>query len=275
MLRIYNTLTRKKEEFRPIEPGKVGMYVCGVTIYDYCHIGHGRTFVCFDVIVRYLRYLGYKVTYVRNVTDVDDKIIKRAAENHEPISSLTARMEKEMHSDFDALGMLRPFSIDSFPEYGRLSGQKLDDLRAGARVGVEESKHNPYDFVLWKMSKPGEPEWDSPWGKGRPGWHIECSAMNHRYLGDRFDIHGGGSDLIFPHHENEIAQSCCAFHTTYVNTWIHSGMVMINKEKMSKSLGNFFTIRDVLKEHGEPRAGEVRSRAPLYGPARPGASRIG
>ncbi len=284
MLRIYNTLTRKKEEFKPIEPGKVGMYVCGVTIYDYCHIGHGRTFVCFDVIVRYLRYLGYKVTYVRNVTDVDDKIIKRAAENHEPISSLTARMEKEMHSDFDALGMLRPdiephatenidgiidivkrlidngnayvagngdvmFSIDSFPEYGRLSGQKLDDLRAGARVGVEESKHNPYDFVLWKMSKPGEPEWDSPWGKGRPGWHIECSAMNHRYLGDRFDIHGGGSDLIFPHHENEIAQSCCAFHTTYVNTWIHSGMVMINKEKMSKSLGNFFTIRDVLKEH--------------------------
>ena len=284
MLRIYNTLTRKKEEFRPIEPGKVGMYVCGVTIYDYCHIGHGRTFVCFDVIVRYLRYLGYKVTYVRNVTDVDDKIIKRAAENHEPISSLTARMEKEMHSDFDALGMLRPdiephatenidgiidivqrlldsghayvagngdvmFSIDSFPEYGRLSGQKLDDLRAGARVGVEESKHNPYDFVLWKMSKPGEPEWDSPWGKGRPGWHIECSAMNHRYLGDKFDIHGGGSDLIFPHHENEIAQSCSAFHTTYVNTWIHSGMVMINKEKMSKSLGNFFTIRDVLKEH--------------------------
>ena len=251
MLRIYNTLTRKKEEFKPIEPGKVGMYVCGVTIYDYCHIGHGRTFVCFDVIVRYLRYLGYKVTYVRNVTDVDDKIIKRAAENHEPISSLTSRMEKEMHSDFDALGMLRPdiephatenidgiigivkrlidngnayvagngdvmFSIDSFPEYGRLSGQKLDDLRAGARVGVEESKHNPYDFVLWKMSKPGEPEWDSPWGKGRPG---------------------------------EIAQSCCAFHTTYVNTWIHSGMVMINKEKMSKSLGNFFTIRDVLKEH--------------------------
>lgn len=284
MLEIYNSLTHKKEVFSPLVAGKVGMYVCGVTIYDLCHIGHGRTFVCFDVVVRYLRYLGYDVTYVRNITDVDDKIIKRANENKESCESLTKRLTQDMYTDFDALGMLRPdiepkatehiadiislvqelidngnayqaengdvmFSIDSFPEYGALSGQKLDDLKAGIRVSVEESKRNPYDFVLWKMSKPNEPMWDSPWGKGRPGWHIECSAMNSHYLGNVFDIHGGGSDLIFPHHENEIAQSRCAFHTDYVKYWMHSGMVMINKEKMSKSLGNFFTVRDLLAKY--------------------------
>jgi cysteinyl-tRNA synthetase len=282
MLKIYNTLTRQKEEFKPIQPGKVGMYVCGVTIYDLCHIGHGRTFVAFDVVVRYLRYLGYDVTFVRNITDVDDKIIKRAAENAESCDTLTERLIAEMHADFDALKLQRPdiepratqhigeiitlvnslleqkyayvsdsgdvlFSIDSFPEYGRLSGQDIEQLQAGARVNVEESKRNPIDFVLWKMSKPGEPMWDSPWGAGRPGWHIECSAMNSKHLGHHFDIHGGGSDLQFPHHENEIAQSCCAHHTPYVNTWMHSGMVMVDEEKMSKSLGNFFTIRDVLK----------------------------
>ncbi len=284
MLEIYNSLTHKKEVFSPLVAGKVGMYVCGVTIYDLCHIGHGRTFVCFDVVVRYLRYLGYDVTYVRNITDVDDKIIKRANENKESCESLTKRLTQDMYTDFDALGLLRPdiepkatehiadiislvqelidngnayqaengdvmFSIDSFPEYGALSGQKLDDLKAGIRVSVEESKRNPYDFVLWKMSKPNEPMWDSPWGKGRPGWHIECSAMNSHYLGNVFDIHGGGSDLIFPHHENEIAQSRCAFHTDYVKYWMHSGMVMINKEKMSKSLGNFFTVRDLLAKY--------------------------
>ncbi len=282
MLKIYNTLTRQKDEFKPIQPGKVGMYVCGVTIYDLCHIGHGRTFVAFDVVVRYLRYLGYDVTFVRNITDVDDKIIKRAAENAESCDTLTERLIAEMHADFDALKLQRPdiepratqhigeiitlvnslleqnyayvsdngdvlFSIDSFPEYGRLSGQDIEQLQAGARVNVEESKRNPMDFVLWKMSKPGEPMWDSPWGAGRPGWHIECSAMNSKHLGHHFDIHGGGSDLQFPHHENEIAQSCCAQHTPYVNTWMHSGMVMVDEEKMSKSLGNFFTIRDVLK----------------------------
>jgi len=282
MLKIYNSLTRQKEEFKPIRPGQVGMYVCGVTIYDLCHIGHGRTFVDFDVVVRYLRYLGYNVTFVRNITDVDDKIIKRAAENQESCEELTERLIGEMHADFDALNLQRPdiepratlhideiialveqllangnayvadngdvlFAIDSFAEYGRLSGQDLEQLQAGARVSVEEAKRNPLDFVLWKMSKPGEPTWESPWGPGRPGWHIECSAMNSKHLGNHFDIHGGGSDLMFPHHENEIAQSCCAHHTQYVNTWMHTGMVMVDREKMSKSLGNFFTIRDVLK----------------------------
>lgn len=284
MLEIYNSLTHKKEKFEPLVPGKVGMYVCGVTIYDLCHIGHGRTFVCFDAIVRYLRYSGYEVKYVRNITDVDDKIIKRANENKESCENLTTRLTAEMYKDFDALGIKRPdiepratahigdiihlvetliengnayvadngdvmFSIDSFPEYGRLSGQRLEDLKAGIRVDIEAAKRNPYDFVLWKMSKPGEPMWDSPWGPGRPGWHIECSAMNSHYLGKVFDIHGGGSDLMFPHHENEIAQSCCAWHTDYVKYWLHSGMVMINKEKMSKSLGNFFTIRDLLEKY--------------------------
>ncbi len=282
MLKIYNSLTRQKEEFKPIRPGQVGMYVCGVTIYDLCHIGHGRTFVGFDVVVRYLRYLGYQVNFVRNITDVDDKIIKRAAENQESCEALTERLIGEMHADFDALNLQRPdiepratlhigeiialveqllangnayvadngdvlFAIDSFPDYGRLSGQDLEQLQAGARVSVEEAKRNPLDFVLWKMSKPGEPTWESPWGAGRPGWHIECSAMNSKHLGNHFDIHGGGSDLMFPHHENEIAQSCCAHHTAYVNTWMHTGMVMVDREKMSKSLGNFFTIRDVLK----------------------------
>lgn len=286
MLKLYNSLTRQKEEFKPLQPGKVGMYVCGVTIYDLCHIGHGRTFVSFDMIVRYLRYSGYDVNFQRNITDVDDKIIKRAAENNESCESLTERLIGEMHRDFDALNMKRPdfepratlhipeiiemverlierehayiaddgdvlFSVSSFPEYGRLSGQNLDQLQAGARVEVDENKRDPMDFVLWKMSKPGEPTWDSPWGPGRPGWHIECSAMNCKHLGEHFDIHGGGSDLQFPHHENEIAQSCCAHDTPYVNYWMHTGMVMVDKEKMSKSLNNFFTIRDVL-EHYEP-----------------------
>lgn len=281
MLKIYNSITRQKQEFKPINPGKIGMYVCGVTIYDLCHIGHGRTFVSFDMIVRYLRYIGYEVNFQRNITDVDDKIIKRANENNESCDALTERLIGEMHQDFDALNMLRPdfepratlhieeiikmverllerghayiatdgdvlFSVASFPEYGRLSGQNLEQLQAGARVEIDEHKQNPMDFVLWKMSKPGEPTWESPWGPGRPGWHIECSAMNNKHLGLHFDIHGGGSDLQFPHHENEIAQSCCAHDTPYVNYWMHTGMVMVDREKMSKSLGNFFTIRDVL-----------------------------
>ncbi|EKO3693716.1 cysteine--tRNA ligase [Vibrio metschnikovii] len=286
MLKIYNSLTRQKEEFKPITAGKVGMYVCGVTIYDLCHIGHGRTFVSFDVVSRYLRYLGYDLTFVRNITDIDDKIIKRAAENQESCDSLTERLIQEMYTDFDALNILRPdvepratayieeiialverlidrgfayvadngdvmFEVSKFKEYGRLSKQDLTQLQAGARVDIETAKRSPLDFVLWKMSKPGEPTWQSPWGPGRPGWHIECSAMNSSILGNHFDIHGGGSDLQFPHHENEIAQSCCAHDTQYVNTWMHSGMVMVDREKMSKSLGNFFTIRDVL-QHYDP-----------------------
>ena len=284
MLKIYNSLTRQKEVFTPIYPGKVGMYVCGVTIYDLCHIGHGRTFVSFDVVSRYLRYSGYDLTFVRNITDIDDKIIKRAAENGESCESLTERLIGEMHADFDALGMKRPnvepratqfiaeiialcerliergfayvasngdvmFEVSKYDDYGRLSKQDLDQLQAGARVDIDMAKRSPLDFVLWKMSKPGEPTWESPWGPGRPGWHIECSAMNSSILGDHFDIHGGGSDLQFPHHENEIAQSCCAHDGQYVNTWMHSGMVMIDREKMSKSLGNFFTIRDVLNHY--------------------------
>lgn len=286
MLKIYNSLTRQKEEFKPITAGKVGMYVCGVTIYDLCHIGHGRTFVSFDVVSRYLRYLGYDLTFVRNITDIDDKIIKRAAENQESCDSLTERLIQEMYTDFDALNILRPdvepratayieeiialveqlidrgfayvadngdvmFEVSKFKEYGRLSKQDLTQLQAGARVDIETAKRSPLDFVLWKMSKPGEPTWQSPWGPGRPGWHIECSAMNSSILGNHFDIHGGGSDLQFPHHENEIAQSCCVHDTQYVNTWMHSGMVMVDREKMSKSLGNFFTIRDVL-QHYDP-----------------------
>lgn len=284
MLKIYNSLTRTKQEFKTITPGKIGMYVCGVTVYDLCHIGHARTFVNFDVIVRYLRYAGYEVKYVRNITDIDDKIIKRANERGISAHDLAEQFIVEMHKDFDALNIKRPdiepkatdniteivnfvqklidnqhayvaesgdvlFDINSFKEYGKLSGQKLDELQAGARIEVEKTKHNPLDFVLWKMSKPGEPSWESPWGAGRPGWHIECSAMNNKYLGKEFDIHGGGSDLIFPHHENEIAQSCCANKTPYVHYWMHSGMVMINEEKMSKSLNNFFTIRDVLETY--------------------------
>lgn len=281
MLKIFNTLSRQKEEFKPIHAGQVGMYVCGITVYDLCHIGHGRTFVAFDVVARYLRYLGYSLKYVRNVTDIDDKIIKRAIENGETSDQLTTRMIAEMHADFDALNILRPdaeprathhiadiiemvetliarrhayvasngdvmFSVDTAPGYGVLSRQDLDQLQAGARVEITEVKRNPMDFVLWKMSKPSEPHWSSPWGEGRPGWHIECSAMNCKQLGTHFDIHGGGSDLMFPHHENEIAQSSCAHDGSYVNYWMHSGMVMVDREKMSKSLNNFFTVRDVL-----------------------------
>ncbi|KGQ34409.1 cysteine--tRNA ligase [Gallibacterium genomosp. 2] len=284
MLKIFNTLKREKEIFTPIHPNQVGMYVCGVTVYDLCHIGHGRTFVSFDVIARYLRYLGYHLTYVRNITDVDDKIIKRALENHETCEHLVDRMVTEMYKDFDALNIQRPdfeprathhipeiialvqrlidnghayvaqngdvmFDVDSFPEYGKLSRQDLSQLQAGARVEINDIKKNPMDFVLWKMSKENEPSWQSPWGAGRPGWHIECSAMNCKQLGEHFDIHGGGSDLMFPHHENEIAQSCCAHGGAYVNYWLHSGMIMVDKEKMSKSLGNFFTIRDVLQHY--------------------------
>ena len=284
MLKIFNTLKKKKEIFTPIHPNQVGMYVCGVTVYDLCHIGHGRTFVSFDVVARYLRYLGYHLTYVRNITDVDDKIIKRALENHETCEHLVDRMVAEMYKDFDALNIQRPdfeprathhipeiialvqrlidnghayvaqngdvmFDVDSFPEYGKLSRQDLSQLQAGARVEVNDIKKNPMDFVLWKMSKENEPSWQSPWGAGRPGWHIECSAMNCKQLGEHFDIHGGGSDLMFPHHENEIAQSCCAHGGAYVNYWLHSGMIMVDKEKMSKSLGNFFTIRDVLQHY--------------------------
>ncbi|OBX06159.1 cysteine--tRNA ligase [Gallibacterium genomosp. 3] len=284
MLKIFNTLKREKEIFTPIYPNQVGMYVCGVTVYDLCHIGHGRTFVSFDVIARYLRYLGYQLTYVRNITDVDDKIIKRALENHETCEQLVDRMVVEMYRDFDALNILRPdfeprathhiaeiialveklianghayiadngdvmFDVDSFADYGKLSRQDLSQLQAGARVEINGIKKNPMDFVLWKMSKENEPSWQSPWGAGRPGWHIECSAMNCKQLGEHFDIHGGGSDLMFPHHENEIAQSCCAHGGAYVNYWLHSGMIMVDKEKMSKSLGNFFTIRDVLQHY--------------------------
>ncbi|AGH81249.1 cysteinyl-tRNA synthetase [Psychromonas sp. CNPT3] len=284
MLKIYNTLSKQKEEFTPLVAGKVSMYVCGVTIYDNCHIGHGRTFVAFDSVVRYLRFKGYDLNFIRNITDVDDKIIKRANENNESCDALTARFTKAMHRDFDALNILRPdleprvtehmpdviamiktliekqhayvasngdvlFSVSSFDGYGKLSGQNLDMLQAGARVDVEESKHDPLDFVLWKMSKENEPSWESPWGAGRPGWHIECSAMSFKHLGPIFDIHGGGSDLTFPHHENEIAQSCCAHDATYANTWMHSGMVQVDKVKMSKSLNNFFTIKDVLEAY--------------------------
>ncbi|AIX50523.1 cysteine--tRNA ligase [Pantoea eucrina] len=284
MLKIYNTLSRQKEEFKPIHAGEIGMYVCGITVYDLCHIGHGRTFVAFDVVARYLRYSGYQLKYVRNITDIDDKIIRRANENGETIETLTNRMIAEMHQDFAALGILPPglepratrhiaeiielverlierghayvaengdvmFDVLSDTGYGALSRQDLEQLQAGARVEVAEVKRNPMDFVLWKMSKADEPSWESPWGNGRPGWHIECSAMNCKQLGSHFDIHGGGSDLMFPHHENEVAQSTCAHDGPYVNYWMHSGMVMVDREKMSKSLGNFFTVRDVLQHY--------------------------
>ena len=291
MLQIYNTLTRKKEVFTPINPGKVGLYVCGCTVYDLCHIGHARTYISFDNIARYLRFSGLEVKYVRNITDVEDKIINRANENNETTEELTERTIAYMHEDFDALNMARPdleprvtthmaeiitmietlvakehayiagadvettgkgdvlFNVSSYAEYGKLSGQDLEQLQAGSRVEVDETKNSPLDFVLWKSAKPGEPSWPSPWGDGRPGWHIECSAMNAKELGNHFDIHGGGSDLQFPHHENEVAQSCCALDTPYVNYWMHTGMVQIDQEKMSKSLGNFFTIRDVLAKY--------------------------
>ena len=274
MLQLFNTLTRQKSEFNPIHPPKVGMYVCGVTTYDFCHIGHGRTYVVFDILARYLKFRAYSVNYVRNITDVDDKIIRRANENGEPFTALTERFIAAMHDDFDALGIGRPdieprvstsmdaiidliarllqkkhayvagngdvlFDVSTFADYGALSQQDLTMLNAGARVDVDLQKDDPMDFVLWKSAKPNEPSWDSPWGKGRPGWHIECSAMTMAHLGEEFDIHGGGSDLMFPHHENEIAQSCCASDKGYANTWIHGGMVQINSEKMSKSLRNF------------------------------------
>lgn len=284
MIRIYNTLTQRKEEFKPITPGKVGMYVCGMTVYDYCHLGHARVLVAFDVITRYLRKSGLEVNYVRNITDIDDKILHRADENGEVYTDLTERMIEAMNEDAARLGVLPPtqepratahiddiirlievliskgnayavdggdvyFSVDSFPEYGKLSKRKLEDLIAGARVDVQEAKRSPADFVLWKLAGEGEVSWPSPWGAGRPGWHIECSAMSACCLGDTFDIHGGGPDLLFPHHENEIAQSESATGKTFVNTWMHAGAIRVNKEKMSKSLGNFFTIREILDKY--------------------------
>ena len=278
---LYNTMTSKKEEFKPINEGKVGMYVCGVTVYDYTHIGHGRSSVAFDVIRRFFEYKGYDVTFVKNFTDVDDKIINRANENHELWSDLSERFIKEHDKDMDSLYIKRPtytpmatkyidkminycerliekgnayavdgdvyFRVNSFKEYGKLSGRNLEDMMAGARVDVNDKKENPLDFALWKAAKQGEPSWKSPWGQGRPGWHIECSVMSEAILGSHIDIHGGGQDLIFPHHENEIAQSEAISCSTFANYWIHNGFVNINKEKMSKSLNNFFTIRDILK----------------------------
>jgi cysteinyl-tRNA synthetase len=282
MLRIHNSLTGRKEPFREIEPGKVRMYCCGLTVYDYPHVGHARMLIVFDVVRRYLRWRGYDVTFVRNITDIDDNIIERARENGEPVESLTARFIAAMNEDCDALGIERPdfeprateympqiidmigaliekgyayvadgdvlYSVSKFPAYGRLSGKKLEDLRAGARVEIGEHKRDPLDFALWKAAKPGEPTWDSPWGPGRPGWHIECSAMSTTLLGPHFDIHGGGMDLKFPHHENEIAQSCAACGSKFVNVWMHNGHIRVKDEKMSKSLGNFFTVREVLPQ---------------------------
>lgn len=286
-LKIYNTLAREKQTFSPIVPGKVGLYVCGMTVYDFCHVGHARVMVVFDMVQRWLRTSGYAVTYVRNITDIDDKIIKRALENKESIGQLTQRFITAMDEDAAALGVQKPdhepratnyvpqmlsligklnnnglaykaadgdvnYSVRKFKGYGRLSGKSLDDLRAGERVDVNSGKQDPLDFVLWKAAKEGEPaevKWDSPWGQGRPGWHIECSAMSCDLLGERFDIHGGGQDLQFPHHENEIAQSEGAHQHTFVNYWMHNGFVRVDDEKMSKSLGNFFTIRDVLKKY--------------------------
>ncbi len=301
-MKIYNTLTRKKEEFQPREPGKAGMYVCGMTVYDYCHIGHARVMVVFDTIARYFRYKGYELTYVRNITDIDDKIIQRANETgevsdtiSERISKLTTKFIDAMHEDERALNVLPPdiepratqsipdiiamiqklianglayvgtngdvfYSVSKFKPYGLLSGKNLADLQAGERVDVDLAKQDPLDFVLWKMAKPDEPYWESPWGNGRPGWHIECSAMSTCCLGNHFDIHGGGMDLQFPHHENEIAQSEGATGETFVNVWMHNGFVRVDNEKMSKSLGNFFTVREVLNHlrnrYGD-NAGEI------------------
>ena len=279
-LRLYNTLTKTKEDFEPLEQGKVGMYVCGVTVYDMCHIGHARSQVVFDTIYRYLRYKKYDVNYVRNFTDIDDKIINRANETGENWKDVAEKFIVEFHKDMDALAILRPslepkatdhiseiidlvktledngfayeidgdvyFEVEKFHTYGKLSNRNVDDLKSGARVNIDERKRSPVDFALWKKSKPGEPSWESAWGPGRPGWHIECSAMSRKHLGDTFDIHGGGEDLIFPHHENEIAQAEAATSKTFVKYWIHNGFIQINSEKMSKSLGNFFTIREVL-----------------------------
>ncbi len=292
MLKLFNSLTRtrKKEEFVPIQPGKVRMYVCGMTVYDLCHLGHARVLVVFDVIVRHLRSLGYDVTYVRNITDIDDKIIARAQQNGEDIADLTERFITAMHEDAEALGVQPPdaepratdsmdsilemigrlidkgyayqgengdvfYAVGKFEGYGQLSGKRVQELRVGARVDVEQAKRDPLDFVLWKSAKPGEPGWPSPWGEGRPGWHIECSAMSTNCLGNHFDIHGGGMDLQFPHHENEIAQSEGATGEHFVNYWIHNGFVQVDEEKMSKSLGNFFTVREILQRY---RPEEIR-----------------
>ena len=284
MLSLYNSLTRQKEVFRPIVPGEARLYVCGMTVYDFCHVGHARVMVVFDMVTRWLRESGMKVTYVRNITDIDDKIIKRASEAGESIGQLTARFIAAMNEDADALGVIRPdhepkateyvaqmldmirnlqdrglayradngdvyYRVRGFAGYGKLSGKDPDDLRAGERVQVGEAKEDPLDFVLWKAAKPGEPSWPSPWGAGRPGWHIECSAMAGSLLGRQFDIHGGGQDLQFPHHENEIAQSEGAHQCTFVNYWMHNGFVRVDDEKMSKSLGNFFTVREVLAKY--------------------------
>jgi len=284
MLQIYNTLTRRKAPFTPIEPGEARMYVCGMTVYDLCHLGHARVLVVFDVVYRYLQHVGYDVTYIRNITDIDDKIIRRAHENGEPIDALTGRFIAAMREDAAALGILPPddepratahipeilamierlvanghayavdngdvyYAVASFPKYGKLSGKDPQELRSGARVEVDDAKRDPLDFALWKAVKPGEPAWDSPWGPGRPGWHIECSAMSTCCLGNHFDIHGGGADLQFPHHENEIAQSEGATGEPFVNVWMHNGFVRVNEEKMSKSLGNFFTVREILARY--------------------------
>lgn len=283
-MQVYNTLKKHKETFVPMTPGIVNMYVCGVTVYDYCHIGHARTYITFDVIIRYLRYRGFTVNYIRNITDVDDKIINRARQNGETPQALVHRFTQVMHEEFEKLGIAKPnaeptvtgtmaeiiamievlihkdyayvasngdvyYAVNKFAPYGKLSGQNLAQLQAGARVEVNECKHEPLDFVLWKMAKPDEISWDSPWGRGRPGWHIECSAMSKKLLGLTFDIHGGGSDLRFPHHENEIAQSEAANGCQFARYWLHSGMVQVDAEKMSKSLGNFFIIGDVLKQY--------------------------
>jgi cysteinyl-tRNA synthetase len=293
MLKIYNTLTRQKETFKPRIEGKVGMYVCGMTVYDYCHIGHARVMVVFDTVARYFRHLGYDLTYVRNITDIDDKIIQRANDNGEDFNQLTVRFIDAMHEDERALAVLPPdiepratqsiasiiamieallakgyayvggngdvfYAVEKFKDYGSLSGKKLEDLQAGERVDVDAAKQNPFDFVLWKMAKANEPSWPSPWGDGRPGWHIECSAMSTCCLGNHFDIHGGGMDLQFPHHENEIAQSEGATGEKFVNLWMHNGFVRVNEEKMSKSLGNFFTVREVLKQEKYARPDVIR-----------------
>ncbi len=290
MLKIYNSLSNQKETFKPIEEGKIRMYVCGMTVYDYCHLGHARVMVAFDVVYRYLRSIGYDVTYVRNITDIDDKIIARSNEKSEPFLDLVNRFIKAMHEDEKALGIHPPthepratnnmpeilsmistliekgyayqgktgdvyYDVSKFESYGKLSGRNTDDLRSGERIAVNDDKEDPLDFVLWKMAKPDEPYWDSPWGKGRPGWHIECSAMSTSILGNNFDIHGGGHDLQFPHHENEIAQSEACTGETFANYWMHNGFIRIDEEKMSKSLGNFFTIREVLEQY---KAEEIR-----------------
>jgi len=287
MLRIHNSLGGQKEDFRPLRPGRAGLYVCGVTVYDYCHVGHARCYIVFDVIRRWLRHRGYDVTYVRNITDIDDKIIRRAAENAQSVEALTAHFIQAMHEDFAALAIEAPehepratqymaamvsmierlielgyaypgaqgdvlYAVAKFPHYGELSGKRLADLRAGARVEVDAAKRDPLDFVLWKAAKSGEPAWPSPWGPGRPGWHIECSAMAQELLGNHFDLHGGGMDLKFPHHENELAQSCAAHGSEFVNIWIHNGFVNFDNEKMSKSLGNVFTVRELLPRLRHP-----------------------